>query len=201
MRTFGTVPQEIDRLRLVASGPSCEETAIVPRPIRRRTTAVALAAGALALSGCGAGFDATTSNVYSPANGTQQSRGEITMLNAILVVPEEGPTVLSTTVSNRSGQPDELVSVSVNGTAAQIDGDAAVPAEGVLRIGAGYGENRPDPAVTNAIVTLSGVDLAPGTVPTLTVVLREAGALSFGVPVEVASGYWASAVPESSSAG
>lgn len=150
------------------------------------------------VTGCGAGRGAQTGKAYAAADGTQARRGDIQMLNAVIVTPgAAGAAVVSTTVSNRSTKTDEIIGVTADGTAATLSGDSSVPANGVLRFGGGYG-TQPSGQVAAAQAQVTGLRARAGDVVTLSVMLQQSGTISFAVPVVAASGIWASAIPQPS---
>src|SRR4051812_10086280 len=84
---------------------------------------VAAAAGALALTGCGAGQIAQTSDQQAAVAGANLTSGHIAVRNAEIEFPDVptrsiavyrtgGAAPLSMTVANESGQPDRLLSAS-----------------------------------------------------------------------------------------
>ena len=172
----------------------------------RRTLLAALLASLLtALAGCGAGFDAQTNQVYTPAEGVRVRVGDIELLNVLVVAPAEpesgtpaegGSTaspspepggasgVLLMTVANRGQRADSLAGVQardVGGTG--TEGPKEVAPRGVLRVGTGNGDTR---------VTLRGLKAKPGGIVELRVVLAGAGAVVVKVPVVAAEGAYAS---------
>jgi hypothetical protein len=171
----------------------------------------------LALSGCGAGEDAQTQQVYSPADGVRADQGTISVINALVVRPAaaggespaaetptpgaEGETpaaeggeavdgVLSVTIANRSGRPDTFTGLQAQElTDASVDGPTEVPPGGVLRIGTGTAT---DQATT---VTLRGLKARPGGSVALRFSFAQAGVLEVKVPVVQADGIYASLTP------
>ncbi|MCW2769684.1 MAG: hypothetical protein JWR27_1117 [Aeromicrobium sp.] len=82
--------------------------------VRRRAlaaAALAMTAG-LTLSACGTGFGAQTNKVYQPAVGAN-ARGEVDVLNALLVANADGSATISAGVVNNGDQEQSLSSVTV----------------------------------------------------------------------------------------
>lgn len=83
-------------------------------PVRRRRLAAASLAVAtlLPLGGCGTGFDAQTNQVYQPAVGAN-ARGDVDVLNTLLVANPDGSATLSAGLQNNLDEVERLSSVSV----------------------------------------------------------------------------------------
>jgi hypothetical protein len=80
---------------------------------RRRLAATTIAAtAALTLGACGTGFSAQTSQVYQATVGANH-RGEMDVLNALLVGNEDGSATLSTSIVNHTDAPETLSAVNV----------------------------------------------------------------------------------------
>jgi hypothetical protein len=183
----------------------------------RRTLLAALLASLLtAVAGCGAGFDAQTNQVYTPADGVRVRAGDIELLNVLVVAParpesgkpaEGGSTasaspepgdatgVLMMTVANRGQRPDSLAGVQARDVGgASTDGPKEVAPRGVLRVGTGADDAR---------VTLRGLKVKPGGIVELRVVFAGAGAIVVKVPVVAAEGDYANitASPEPTPSG
>ncbi len=79
---------------------------------RRRLAATALATTALlALGGCGTSFKAQTNQVYQAAVGADH-RGEMDVLNTLVVANADGSATLSTSIVNNTDSEQELSSVT-----------------------------------------------------------------------------------------
>lgn len=82
--------------------------------VRRRALAAAaltVTAG-LTLSACGTGFDAQTNKVYQPAVGSN-ARGEVDVLNALLVANPDGSATVSAGVVSNADAEQTVTSVEV----------------------------------------------------------------------------------------
>jgi len=79
---------------------------------RRRLAATALATTALlALGACGTGFSAQTNQVYQAGTGANH-RGEMDVLNTLLVSNDDGSATLSAGIVNNSKDVQELTGVT-----------------------------------------------------------------------------------------
>lgn len=89
-----------------------ESSDLVSTVRRRRLAATALATTALlALGGCGTGFSAQTNQVYQAGVGADY-RGEIDVLNTLLVANDDGTATLSTSMVNNSDAEQTLAGVT-----------------------------------------------------------------------------------------
>ncbi len=80
---------------------------------RRRLAATALATTALlALGACGTGFSAQTNQVYQAGTGANH-RGEMDVLNTLLVANDDGSATLSAGIVNNTKDEQRLASVTV----------------------------------------------------------------------------------------
>jgi hypothetical protein len=81
---------------------------------RRHLAATALAAtAALTLGGCGTSFDAQTNQVYQPAVGANH-RGEVDVLNTLLVANPDQSATLSASLVNNATTQQTISSVEVS---------------------------------------------------------------------------------------
>lgn len=103
----------------------------------RRVPAVAAAAVAAALlTGCSAGFDATSIQPYAPADGVLANSGDIRVLNALVVADADGDTgVVSMTLVNRGTRDDRLTEITSPDGSVALTGDTTLPAGGAVRLG------------------------------------------------------------------
>ena len=135
----------------------------------RRVASVAVAALAIAASitGCGAGFDATTSRSYAPSNGSVASIGDIRIRNVVLVQSVDGRlTEVYAAFVNDGNAADQLTGIRI-ATAGEVklpSGPVTVPAMGGVNLG---------PSGTR--VFADGLTLVLGHVYTITLSLAHAG--------------------------
>lgn len=97
---------------------------------------VAAAAATALLSGCAAGFDATSLQPYAPADGVNAESGEIRALN-VLVVADDGATggVVLMTVANDGRRDDRLVGIESDAGSVEADTPVPLPAGGTVAFG------------------------------------------------------------------
>jgi hypothetical protein len=106
------------------------------RRLRRAPVAAAVAAVAAVLTGCSAGFDATSIQPYAPSDGVLANTGEIRLLNVLVVAPEGSDTgVVSMTVVNRGQRPDRLTEVTSPHGTVELTGDTSLPPGQALQVG------------------------------------------------------------------
>lgn len=158
---------------------------------RRLPTLAALAAVVTAtalLGGCSAGFDATSTKPYAPADGVIASSGDLRVLNALVVVAEGGDEgLVSMTVVNRGTQDDRVTGITTPSGSVAVDGDTRLPAGGSLTFGA---------AGTTA--TVSGLAKAPGQAIELRVAFARAEPVRLRTVVVPAVGEYATLTPSPS---
>lgn len=106
---------------------------------RRRGLLASFAAVATAtalVSGCAAGFDATSLQPYAPADGVYAESGEIRALN-VLVVAAEGATdgVVLMTIANDGRRDDRLLGIESDAASVEADTPVTLPAGGTVAFG------------------------------------------------------------------
>lgn len=161
---------------------------------RRLPTLAALAAVVTAtalLGGCSAGFDATSTKPYAPADGVIASSGDLRVLNALVVAADGGDEgadgIVSMTVVNRGTQDDRVTGITTPSGSVAVDGDTRLPAGGSLTFGA---------AGTTA--TVSGLAKAPGQAIELRVAFARAEPVRLRTVVVPAVGEYATLTPSPS---
>lgn len=101
---------------------------------RRRVSALAgvIAAGAL-LSGCSAGFGATSNQPYAPSDGINAESETMRALN-VLVVADHGATsgVVVMSLANRGAGDDRLTGIESPDATVTVTGGADLPAGGAV---------------------------------------------------------------------
>ena len=135
----------------------------------RRVASVAVAALALgaSISGCAAGFDATTSRSYAPSNGSVASVGDIRIRNVVLVQSVDGRlTEVYATFVDNGNTADQVtgIRIAAAGEVKLPNGPITVPAMGKVDLGPS-GER----------VFADGLTLVLGHVYTITFSLAHAG--------------------------
>ncbi len=90
-------------------------------------TALAIAAiSALFLTGCGAGFDASTRNIKQVTDGVEADLGSVKVRHFLIVAQPDGSGVLVGTLVNSSEEAEIVRSISINGNVATISGSNLV---------------------------------------------------------------------------
>ena len=163
---------------------------------RHRTLAVAATLVAVAVSACANSPKVETSQPFNPGDGALGSKGDVRVLNAIIVAPAVpgGPAVLSMRMVNQGQRAEQLLRVTVGGATTAFTGTATLPASGVLTVGG------PD-ATTQIVTTGDGAPRA-GASGTISFLFRRAGTLDVQTTVVAPDGYYAgfTAAPESTTA-
>ena len=122
---------------------------------RRLPTLTAFAAAVTAtafLGGCSAGFDATSTRPYAPADGVIADSGDLKVLNALVVAADGADTgLVSMTVVNKGTKDDRVTGITSPSGTVTIDGDDQLPAGGALSFG-----------TEGATATISPLDQSPG---------------------------------------
>jgi hypothetical protein len=99
--------------------------------MRRTISAIAIAALAVSLSGCGAGTSASTRNVNQVTDGVEasitQDGNNIKIVNLLVVAAPGGNAVLVGTVVNNGDNDDALLGVAINGSTANYTGNSMLP--------------------------------------------------------------------------
>lgn len=82
------------------------------RSVRRTALASAAATLSIALSACGASFNAQTLQHYQPAEGTNADSGSIAVRNVLVIAAEDGKGELHAVIVNNGGSDDTLVGIA-----------------------------------------------------------------------------------------
>ena len=150
------------------------------RSHRRATVAASAGAAALllstTLSGCGAGFDAATTQPYNPTNGTMGQVGNITLQNVIVVQTSalpDAPLDVQAGIVNVGNGTDVLTDAKVGTQTVKLaDGVIPIPVRTNVAIGR-------DPN----LATVTGVGATAGQLVTVTFTFRDAGVVSLTTSV------------------
>ena len=157
-----------------------------PRTVRRTALAGATVTLSIAVTACGANFNAETSQPYQSADGTDASSGPIAVRNMLVLASDNGKGELHSVIVN-TGQDDDL-----------LVGMAAAPADAAAQTGSNstataveFGNVRPMTLKADASLTLppsSGkpitvTDGKPGQMIKVTITFGKAAPITALVPV------------------
>jgi len=146
--------------------------------MRRILSALAIAALAVSLTGCGAGLNASTRQIAQVTDGAEaQVIGDgnnIRVVNLLVVAAEGGTGVLVGTVVNAADTEDALLGVAINGSVLTYTGKNNLPKNSPIIF---EGDS------ANAKAVLTGFGAQPGTNVTITMFFARAGEVTKSVIV------------------
>lgn len=144
-----------------------------------------MVAGAL-LSGCSAGFGATSTQPYSPSDGINAESGTLRALN-VLVVADEGATsgVVVMSIANRGDKDDRLTGVESPDATVTVEGGAELPAEGAVAFGHD----------SDTTATVSGLAKSPGEAIELTLRFSRSEPITLRTVIVTPDGPYAGITP------
>ena len=157
------------------------------RTFSRRTfsasTAVAVLSLAGLLSGCGAGFDATSVKAYAPSDGIMADIGHLRILNTLVVASDSFSSgVVVATIVNDGKKADDLTGITSPDGTVDLTGDGTIDPGAAVQLGAG----------TELSATLSSLTSLPGETITLHLRFARADPVTIHTVVVPASGAYAS---------
>jgi len=154
-----------------------------------RRLAAPLVIAMLAITGCGAGFNAQTNQVYQPADGVSDRSGDVYAINLLVVGNDEGDGTLIGTLINQQADDDALTEF----TASAFDGTEILtsPIEEPVELTPQSGVALQD----GSLLSLSGENLTPGDFINLTLTFDNAAALEMQIPIQPATDEIFSEVP------
>jgi hypothetical protein len=155
---------------------------------RRRSllVAVPLALVTVLATGCGSGFDATARQSYAPGDGVQAGTGDLRVVSALVVSPEDSPDgVIMMAVVNNGEQDEEITSVEAGGGEVDYTGSHTIPA----------GETVLFSADSDPSATVRNLSSKPGETVTVKISFAEAEPISLNTVVVPATGDYASITP------
>lgn len=145
----------------------------------------------LAALGCGAGFDATTSQPYTPSEGVDGDAGTVLLRGVTLVAPGPGgPAGLVGGLVNEGKAPDTLTSVQVLGSSQPgyfPQGQILLPPGELVPLGL---ENSPSVTVTGP-----PTQLRAGNFVSVRFVFENAGSTTLQLLVQPRKGDYATVTP------
>jgi hypothetical protein len=137
-------------------------------------------------TGCGSGFDATARQSYAPGDGIQAGTGDLRVVAALVVSPEDSDDgVIMMAVVNNGEQDEEITSVDANKGEVEYTGSHTIPAGETVIFGA---ESDPSATVRN-------LSAEPGETITLKISFAEAEPIVLRTVVVPATGDYASITP------
>lgn len=163
------------------------------RTRRARALAVLAVLAAVPLvTGCGAGFGATTIQAYAPSDGVLVVTGDLKLQNVLVVADAAGTTgVVSAAIANIGTKDDRLVGITSPNGQVDLTGGGDLPAGSSLSLGAG--------SATSA--TISGLTKLAGEAITLRFTFRRADPVTVRTVVVRAAGEYASITPAPTASG
>jgi copper(I)-binding protein len=155
------------------------------RTLTASTAAAVLTAAAL-LSGCSAGFDATSVKPYAPSDGIMADSGHLRILNTLVVASDSFSSgVVVATIVNDGSKADELTSIT------SPDGKVDLTGDGTIEPGSAVGLS----AGTELSATISSLTSLPGETITLHLRFKRADPVTINTVVVPASGPYATITP------
>jgi hypothetical protein len=155
------------------------------RTLTASTAAAVLTAAAL-LSGCSAGFDATSVKPYAPSDGIMADTGHLRIINTLVVAGSSFSSgVIIASIANRGSKADELIGITSPDGTVDLTGDGTVQPGTAVHLGAG----------TDPSATLSSLTSLPGETITLHLRFRRSDPVTIRTVVVPASGPYASITP------
>ena len=146
--------------------------------MRRTLSAIAIASLAVSLTGCGAGFNASSRQVTQVTDGAEASiistENNIRVVNLLVVAADGGTGVLVGTIVSASDNEDALLGVAINGTVAQLTGKNTLPKNSPIIF---------EGPSANAKAILPGFGAQPGTHVRVTMFFARAGEITKDVIV------------------
>jgi hypothetical protein len=160
------------------------------RTLSRRTFSASTAAAAVALagllSGCGAGFDATSVKAYAPSDGIMADTGHLRILNTLVVASASYSSgVIVATIANDGARADELTSITSPDGQVDLTGDGTIEPGAAVSLSAG----------SELSATITSLTSLPGETITLHLRFTRADPVTIRTVVVPASGPYASITP------
>lgn len=128
----------------VATLCAVERTSRILRARRRVSALTAVVVAGALLTGCSAGFGATSTKPYSPADGINADSGTMRALNVLVVGDDSGTAgVVVMTLANRGDKDDRLTGIESPDGTVTLNGSTDIPAGGAVAF-----SNDTDPSAT-----------------------------------------------------
>ena len=146
--------------------------------MRRIISAVVISTLAVSLTGCAAGFNASTRQITQVTDGAEASiistENNIRVVNLLVVAAEGGTGVLVGTIVNAQETEDSLLGVAINGTVVQYTGKKNLPKNSPIIF---------EGPRANAKAVLTGFGAEAGTYVRVTMFFARAGEITEDVLV------------------
>ena len=155
---------------------------------RRRALLVAVPLTLLTVlaTGCASGFNATARQSYAPGDGVQAGTGDLRVVSALVVSPEDSDDgVILMAVVNNGDQDEEITSVEADEGEVDYTGSHTIPA----------GETVVFSAESDPSATVRNLSTEPGEAITVKISFAEAEPISMRTVVVPATGDYASITP------
>jgi hypothetical protein len=147
------------------------------------STAAAVVTLAGLLSGCGAGFDATSVKAYAPSDGIMADTGHLRILNTLVVASDSFSSgVVVATIANDGTKADELTGMTSPDGTVDLTGDGTIDPGAAVSLSAG----------TELSATISSLTSLPGETITLHLRFSRADPVTIHTVVVPATGPYAS---------
>jgi hypothetical protein len=153
--------------------------------VRRTLAATATVTLSIALSACGANFNAQTAQPYQPAEGTNADSGDIAVRNLLVLASEDGKGELHGAIVNRGRTEDTLSAIASAPEGTQPGGTTEQP------VSVTFGNVRPFTLAPGALLSLPPAGGAPITVTggkpgdmiAVTITFAKAAPITAAIPV------------------
>jgi hypothetical protein len=160
------------------------------RTLSGRTFSASTAAAVLTLagllSGCGAGFDATSVKAYAPSDGIMADTGHLRILNTLVVANDSFSSgVVVATIVNDGTKADELTSITSPDGTVDLTGDGTIEPGAAVSLSAG----------SEPSATITSLTSLPGETITLHLRFTRADPVTIRTVVVPARGPYASITP------
>lgn len=160
------------------------------RTLSRRTLSASTAAAALALigllSGCGAGFEATSVKPYAPSDGIMADSGDLRILNMLVVASDSFSSgVVVGTIVNDGTKADTLTDLTSPDGTVDLTGDGTIEPGAAVALSAG----------SELSATISSLTALPGETITLHLRFSRADPVTIHTVVVPATGAYATITP------
>jgi copper(I)-binding protein len=173
----GSIVEDRRRRTTTVGVPDAARPSSRPGRRRGRGVAVVAALACVALSGCGADFNAQTNQQYQAGVGTDNRDNQVYVLGALVVARDSGEGTLVGTLINQVKTTDALVSVTSEDADGQPITATSIPQPITLT------NQKAVKLQTGGTVHLSGPGVVLGDVISVTFSFQQAAPIKLDVPV------------------